>query len=146
MKALVSGGTGFIGKALARRLVEAGWEVLILTRPARQAQPTDLTGCQYVDSDLGTSSEADFKPITSGCDVVFHCGAIRNRWGTKPAEYERVNQQGTLNLINASIGNSERVCLYQFRGGIWLIQEGVALMKRLQLSTQIWRRIIIPVS
>jgi 2-alkyl-3-oxoalkanoate reductase len=108
MKALVSGGTGFIGKALARRLVEAGWEVLILTRPDRQAQPSVLTGCQYVYCDLGTSGEADFKPFTRGCDVVFHCGAIRNRWGTKPAEYERVNQQGTLNLINASIGNAEK--------------------------------------
>lgn len=107
MKALVTGATGFIGGAAARRMLDLGWDVTLLLRPGGQPPP-HLAAARVVHADLGECTSADLRKLLPPCDVVVHAAAIRNRWGTPPEEYLLVNVDGTRNLATASIGYTKR--------------------------------------
>jgi nucleoside-diphosphate-sugar epimerase len=114
VKALVTGVTGFIGGALAQALAEAGWQLSLLARPASAARLPAALGkaleagqASLFEADLG-DAEADLGPAVGGCDAVFHAAAIRDRWGTSPETYRRVNVEGTSRLLEASLGRAGR--------------------------------------
>ncbi len=107
MKAVVTGATGFIGGAAARRMLDLGWEVTLLARPGSQPPP-HLAAARVVHADLGESTPKDLRAVLPACDVVVHAAAIRNRWGTPPERYQRVNVDGTRNLAAASVGYAKR--------------------------------------
>lgn len=107
MRCLVTGAMGFIGGATAQRMLELGWDVTLLIRPGSQPPP-NLSAARVVHADLGESTTAGLRALMPACDVVVHAAAIRNRWGTTPDEYQRVNVNGTRNLAAASIGYAKR--------------------------------------
>lgn len=96
MNALVTGGTGFVGGALARRLGGQGARVTALGRnPAAGAQ-LEREGIRFVRADL-----TDAAAVTEACrdiDVVFHCGALASPWGPY-ARFYAANVTGTENVI-----------------------------------------------
>lgn len=74
MRVFLTGGTGFIGGALARRLRERGDEVRALVRtPARAQELRDL-GCELVEGDL--SDEAALVQACRGMSAVVHSAAV----------------------------------------------------------------------
>ena len=94
MRALVTGGGGFLGSALVRRLIERGDTVRVLARgeyPALQQ-----LGAELVRGDV-RDAEATAKAC-AGVDVVFHTAAKAGGWGDR-SEYEAINVQGTANVI-----------------------------------------------
>jgi nucleoside-diphosphate-sugar epimerase len=95
----VTGGSGFVGGALLRRLAADGWRVRALARSARSAGTVSALGAEPVAGDL-----ADVAALTTGAtgaDVVFHAAAHVEQWGTR-AEFERVNVGGTRNVLAAA--------------------------------------------
>ena len=70
MKALVTGGTGFIGGALVERLLAQGWEVTVLARDPRKLSRRMAARVAVVQADL-----AEELPPLPAVDVVFHCAA-----------------------------------------------------------------------
>ncbi|MBI5881917.1 MAG: NAD-dependent epimerase/dehydratase family protein [Elusimicrobia bacterium] len=96
MRALVTGGGGFIGKAIVERLARRGDTVRSLSRTLHP----DLARLG-VDSALGdiADSETVFRAVR-GMDVVFHAAAKAGVWGS-PEEYHRSNVTGTENVIAA---------------------------------------------
>lgn len=67
-RALVTGGTGTVGRAVARRLIDAGWDVAILTR---QTRPAPVGGATFCTGDLGDA--ASLGAAVSARDLVVHC-------------------------------------------------------------------------
>lgn len=93
---LVTGGGGFLGSAIVRRLTERGDDVRILARgryPQLEAAGVD---CHRGDvADAAAVSKA-----VEGCDVVIHTAAKAGVWGPHE-EYVRANVTGTENVIAA---------------------------------------------
>jgi len=96
MKSLVTGGTGFLGKRLALRLVELGHEVSVIGRNERVGLDLEESGINFIKADLKDTNE-----ITEACknqDYVFHCGALSSPWG-KYQDFYNTNVLGTKNII-----------------------------------------------
>lgn len=97
MKALVTGGGGFLGGAIVRLLVDRGDVVRSFSR-GKYAALTRL-GVEQVRGDL-----ADRESViraAGGCDVIFHVAAKAGVWGSYK-EYHRANVTGTENVLAAS--------------------------------------------
>ncbi len=97
-KVLVTGGTGFLGKALALRLKDHGYQVRAVGRNAATGAELKDLGIQFSPLDL-TQEEA-VKEVCKGQDFVFHCAAYSYPWG-KWKDYYRCNVEGTNNIITA---------------------------------------------
>lgn len=96
MRALVTGGGGFVGSALVAALLERGHAVRVLARgdyPALRAM-----GAETVRGDI--TEPKTVLPACAGIDVIFHVAARVGYHG--PAqEYEATNIDGTKNLLDA---------------------------------------------
>lgn len=96
MNALITGATGFLGGALARRLKEDGWQVTALGRnPTTGKELSDL-GIRFIQADL-----RDRQSMINACanqEIVFHCGAAVGTWGNYQYFYD-VNVGGTDNVV-----------------------------------------------
>lgn len=96
MKALVTGGGGFLGGAIVRQLKARGDTPISFTR-SRNAWLEEIG----VEQRLGDLSDlAALEAAMAGCDLVFHVAAKAGVWG-RYADYEATNITGTANVIAA---------------------------------------------
>lgn len=100
MKIAITGGTGFVGRHLARRLVLAGHEVVLIARgkDTRDTSILALPGATFVSSDL--SNPAELARALSGCAAVAHCAGINRELGAQT--YQGVHIDGTRNVVEAA--------------------------------------------
>jgi nucleoside-diphosphate-sugar epimerase len=103
-RVLVTGASGFIGRAVLECLTEAG------NCAARGAvRRSDVQRIAGVDYELvgGLDERTDWSEALAGCDVVIHAAArvhvMRDRAKDPLAEFRRVNVDGTLNLARQAI-------------------------------------------
>jgi nucleoside-diphosphate-sugar epimerase len=96
--AFVTGGSGFVGGALIERLRRERWDVRALARSERAAERVRELGAEPVSGDLG--DRESLRAGAEGCEVCFHAAAKVEDWGD-PADFERLNVQGTRNVIDA---------------------------------------------
>ncbi len=92
---LITGGGGFLGKAIARRLVTEGKRVRSLSRKRYPA--LDSLGVEQIQADI-----ADAQAVENACkgvDVVFHTAAKAGVWGAED-EFFRTNVIGTRNVLS----------------------------------------------
>jgi len=100
MKVLVTGGGGFIGLALVRRLVELGFDVSTFSRKIYPEH--EKSGVNIFQGDLANLEE--FEKACKGNEVVFHVAAKAGIWGSYKKFYQP-NVKGTENVIRACIKN-----------------------------------------
>ena len=96
--AFVTGGSGFVGGALIRRLVRDSWRVRALARSEGSADSVSRAGAEPVPGDL-TDHQA-LREGAAGSEVAFHAAARLGDWGPWE-EFERINVQATRDLIDA---------------------------------------------
>lgn len=107
MHALVTGGGGFLGLEVVRRLRARGDTVTVLARG--EYPEVGALGARLVRGDIG---EADaVKAAAEGADVVFHVAAKAGVWGPQ-AEFERSNVTGTENVLAACRAHGVRTLVY----------------------------------
>jgi dihydroflavonol-4-reductase len=98
VKAFVTGGTGFIGSRVIRRLRNRGDEVVALVRSPEKATELRELGCELVEGDL--SAEQAIRDGVRGCDAVFHIAAVY-KVGIPASERDAMH--------DANVGGTERV-------------------------------------
>lgn len=96
MKALVTGGGGFLGKAVVRGLLDRGAGVRSFSRSEHAGLAA--LGVEQVKGDLADA--AAISRTAQGCDAVFHIAARAGIWGDY-ADYHQTNVTGTRNVIDA---------------------------------------------
>ncbi|MGE0775343.1 MAG: NAD-dependent epimerase/dehydratase family protein, partial [Sphingomonadaceae bacterium] len=93
----VTGGSGFTGGALIKRLLDEGYSVRAIYRnPSKVAAADGLT---IIAGDI--NDEAALAEMVKGCDTVFHIAAMYRSDGL-PSEYMQVNYEGTLAVLEAA--------------------------------------------
>ncbi len=100
MRALVTGATGFVGAAVTRALLGAGWEVRVLVRAGSSRVNIEELAVECVLGDL-----ADLPALEralSGCDALFHVAAEYRLWTRTPARLYQHNVEGTRNVLTAA--------------------------------------------
>jgi len=96
MKALVTGGGGFLGGVIVRQLLEEGYSVRSFSRGSYP-----LLEALGVESSRGDLAEAEaVREACQDCQIVFHVAAKAGIWGNKDAYY-RANVTGTQNVLAA---------------------------------------------
>jgi len=91
-KALVTGATGFLGRAAAIRLRELGWEVTGLGRDPEAGRLLVAQGISFLQADL-RNREA-IERACAGQDFVIHCAALSSPWG-RYRDFREINADGT---------------------------------------------------
>ncbi|MGN1200268.1 MAG: NAD-dependent epimerase/dehydratase family protein, partial [Thermoguttaceae bacterium] len=107
MKALVTGGSGFVGQYLLEQLIAEGCETRSLNR-----HPSPLLKKLGVEERLGSLD--DFEVVEAavrGCDVVFHIAAYPSVV-MDPAPYYRTNILGARNIVAACLRQRVRKLVY----------------------------------
>jgi nucleoside-diphosphate-sugar epimerase len=100
---LVTGASGFVGRALCPRLRAAGHRVAISTRDRRAARGLDVDDVHVIDA-LGP--ETDWRPALGGVEMVVHLAARVHAMDEPRAHATRLHRQanarGTLRLAEAA--------------------------------------------
>jgi dihydroflavonol-4-reductase len=100
MRAFVTGGTGFIGGAVVRRLLEAGHEVRALVRPGADTRQLDGLPVERIPGDL--EDVESLRQGTAGCDWMFHVAALYSYWGHRWEDFYRTNVEGTRRVLETA--------------------------------------------
>jgi dihydroflavonol-4-reductase len=108
MQTFVTGGTGFVGGALVRRLLEAGHTVRALVRPGTNTCQLDGLAVERIHGDL--SDSAALQRGMAGCEWVFHVAALYAYWGYSWEQFYQANVEGTRQVLEiASRTGPQRV-------------------------------------
>ena len=113
MRVAITGGTGFVGRTLARELVARGDEVVLIARgkDLRDESIYKLAGASFFVSDLSDSQE--LRRAFFGCDVIAHCAGINRE--AEAQTYQRVHIDGTRNVVEAArLAGVRKIVLLSF--------------------------------
>ena len=110
MPTLITGGTGFIGRALVQRLISEGEEIRLLVRPTSDLAGLDDKRIQLCPGDV--TAKESLRVAADGRRRVFHLAAYAQSWAKDPSSFCRVNVEGTKNLLDACLEKKiERVVM-----------------------------------
>lgn len=119
MKALVTGGAGFIGSNISLKLLEMGYEVIILDNLSSGFE-SNIPGQAYFIKGSVVDGKA-VKEAASGVDYIFHLAAsVGNKRSIDDPIYDAtVNVLGTLNVLEAARSNNIKKLVYSSSAGIF---------------------------
>ena len=102
MRAVVTGGAGFIGSHLAESLLADGWQVVVLDDLSNGFERNIPSGAEFVRGDA--SDIALLSRLLPGCDAVFHLAAVASVVDSieRPLEVHAVNLTTTLALLESA--------------------------------------------
>jgi dihydroflavonol-4-reductase len=100
MRALVTGATGFVGAAVARALIKAGWQVRALARPGSDRSNLAGLGLEVCEGDLNLPES--LLPALQDCEALFHVAADYRLGARDHEQLYRTNVEGTRAILNAA--------------------------------------------
>ncbi len=107
---LVTGGGGFIGSHLVKKLLKQGESVRVMERPGANVTHLPQDKIEIVFNDLRDLE--GIQKLTRNCKQVYHLAADPNLWRKDPAEFDAVNHIGTVNVIKAALDNGAQRILH----------------------------------
>lgn len=117
MRILVTGGTGFTGSHLVRRLLDAGHEVLVLdNQKGLFYEDLNTRGAKV---ELGSIMDRDrVDRAVKGCEIVHHLAAAFRQLNVPDRYYWDVNVEGTRYLLDAALRYGVRKFVYCSTQGV----------------------------
>lgn len=103
MRVLVTGGTGYLGRALVQALTTAGHEPVVLARNASRSGLAAAT----VDADIRDLQAID--RAAEGCEAICHLAALVSIWRARSLDFDEVNVGGLRNVLDVSARRNLRV-------------------------------------
>ena len=97
MRILVTGGTGFIGNHVVRRLIGEGHTVRVLVRNASTTQSIKALGAEIIEGNL--LQPASLQGAATHVDTVVHTAAVVGSGRASEAEYYQANVVGTQTIL-----------------------------------------------
>ena len=117
MRALVTGGTGFTGSHLVRRLLERGDDVRVLdTTPGIADAELTARGARLVFGSV--TDESLVNELTRGVDRVFHLAAVFRQINVPDSVYHSVNAEGTRIVAEAALRHGVSSFVYCSTQGV----------------------------
>jgi nucleoside-diphosphate-sugar epimerase len=107
MRAVVTGGGGFLGRAIVERLLADGHEV---TSVSRGTYP-ELARLGVLTRQADLADAAAVRRALAGAELVFHAAARAGVWGPR-AEYWSANVDGTRNVLDACLEHGVERLVY----------------------------------
>jgi len=100
MRIAITGGTGFVGRNIARALAAGGHEVVLIARGNDRTDPTvhQLKGARV--HSMGLDDPRQLERVLAGCDAVMHCAGINREINDQT--YQKVHVEGTRNVVEAA--------------------------------------------
>ena len=96
MKVLVTGGTGYLGRAVVSALAARGHDLVIF---ARSATRSSLPGTA-IDGDI--RDRAAVERAANGCDAISHSAALVSIWRRRREDFDDINVGGLRNVLAAA--------------------------------------------
>ena len=106
MQIIVTGGVGFIGTNLIKRLMKEGHSVISLDNYSTGKKENEQEGCTYLNVDINDLEHIDEK-LFENIDVIFHIAALARIQPSliRPQESINANVNGTLNILEIARKN-----------------------------------------
>lgn len=110
MRIAITGGTGFVGRHLAERLLLDGHEVVLVARGVDQRESV-VSGAEMIEGSVG--DQGTLLRAFEGCDAVAHCAGINREVGSQT--YQAIHVEGTRNVVRAAKeAGVERIAFLSF--------------------------------
>jgi NADH dehydrogenase len=100
MRIAITGGTGFVGRHLVRRLSSEGHEIIVISRGRDTRDSTVLQELSIRSTFIGLDDPGALEKTFLGCDAVAHCAGINRELGVQT--YQRVHVDGTRHVLQAA--------------------------------------------
>ena len=99
-KAIVTGGVGFVGTNLIKRLLSENYKVISIDNYSTGKKENEQIGCEYYNIDINNIMLADYV-LFEDADVIFHMAALARIQPSliRPKETIEANVNGTLNIL-----------------------------------------------
>jgi farnesol dehydrogenase len=101
MKVLVTGGTGYLGRAVVRALAMRGHDLVVFSRTASRS---GLPGTA-VDGDV--RDRAALERAAAGCDALSHSAALVSIWRRRSEDFDDINVGGLRNVL--AVASTQRL-------------------------------------
>ena len=96
MRVLVTGGTGYLGRAVVRALAAGGHDPVVFARAAARSG----IAATLVDGDIRDRGAVE--RAARGCDAICHMAALVSIWRRRAMDFDEVNVGGLGNVLDAA--------------------------------------------
>lgn len=98
---LVTGATGLVGFNIVKSLLARGRAVKVLVRDPQRARGVLPRECTLVRGDV--TDKSTLEGAMRGCEVVYHAAGLPEQWFRDPGVFNRVNVEGTRNMVEVAL-------------------------------------------
>lgn len=124
---LVTGATGLIGNAVAKKLAASGSQVRALVRDVERARPLLPTEVELVRGDV--TDPPSIAAAVKGARHVYHAAGMPEQWQRDDAVFDRVNRDGTVNVLKAALAAGVARVVYTSTMDVFAAPRGGTLVE-----------------
>lgn len=116
MAILITGSTGYIGSLLTLKLADQGEDIRILVRKDPELAAFNRPNIKIFKGDI--TDAGSLETAMQGVDKVYHMAAYARLWAKDPDTFQKINVEGTRNVMEAAWNAGVRKLVYTSTAGV----------------------------